>query len=213
MIDFRQMHTEIEIDSFRRYLEFMEQSLNENKIRVEEMFSTAEEDLSDEEYERFTDFYMDDAHDINKVHPKLLRKSIFLTIYSFLEYEMDSACKSIRDICDIKLKVGDLRYSGIRASKDFIVKACNLEFPINNEKWEKLVKYNKLRNSIAHSYGSFSDESFNAETELSGICGVEVVHNHVIYHKEFNYELLDIVSYTLTCLNKLIRELKIESWH
>jgi len=121
---------ERQLDELKLYLENVEDFLTHQAQRAE----TKEEQIKMEEY-----------------FPNLLRSSLFVTIYSMLENELNRLCYKLskRD----GLTVDDLRGNGIIRASTFLIKVCRVDFPEDSPEWKLLRQYNQLRNDVVHNNG------------------------------------------------------------
>lgn len=83
--------------------------------------------------------------------PNLLRSSLFVTIYSTVENELNRLCSQLAK--DDSLDVEDLRGNGIIRARTFLCKVCRVDFPDSSEEWKQLKEYNQLRNVLVHDNG------------------------------------------------------------
>lgn len=88
-------------------------------------------------------------------YANLLRKSCFMSLYSYLESSLNKECElRKKDNAEIKLSLKDIHGTGINRAKIYLVKVLGSNFPFTtNSCWEEIQNYRKLRNCIAHNEG------------------------------------------------------------
>jgi hypothetical protein len=83
--------------------------------------------------------------------PNLLRSSLFVTIYSVVENELNRICRlhAMEDGLDVE----DLRGNGIQRACTYLTRVCRIDFPEKSDEWKLLQDYNQLRNVVVHNRG------------------------------------------------------------
>jgi hypothetical protein len=84
---------------------------------------------------------------IEAVFPNLLRRSLFMYIYSVLEDGLNNCCRLLNFR---RIPLEAVKDKGIRRARRYLIDA-RVKFP--DEKWEELIHYQTLRNCITHSQG------------------------------------------------------------
>ncbi len=87
--------------------------------------------------------------------PRILRNSVFLACYSFLESKLNELCRNIGSHTHIKLN--DLAGSGVIRANNYLSKVIQIP-KVNALLWKRIIVYNKIRNKIAHSEGRLSND-------------------------------------------------------
>src|SRR5690625_5123729 len=82
--------TQLKITDFFKYIDFMESSIISHKSRLIKTFEEASKSITNPEHrqEYFEIQYLDDYQDLDLSYTLILRKSLFITLYSFLESEL-----------------------------------------------------------------------------------------------------------------------------
>lgn len=140
-----EMELDHKIDFFNNYLDILESALVD-------------------EAENSSDHYYDDKpFSIQEVDEffSLLRSSFFVSLFSFLETQLNNECrKSQAADCAIKVSLDDIHGSGINRAKTYLSKVLNSSYQFyNNTLWEEIQWYNKIRNCIVHNNGIISDKT------------------------------------------------------
>ncbi len=95
--------------------------------------------------------------DLFKDHfPNLQRKSAFLTLYAFLEYELDRLANQLRIESKLVVQPSDLSGQGVFRSLSYMEKVVVLDID-KAEVWGKIARLNELRNLIVHNDGNIVD--------------------------------------------------------
>lgn len=124
------MKIENQLKELKRFLDYVEDFLD----------NQAEGAQSDEERRKMENYF-----------PNLLRSSLFVTIYSAVENELNSLCHQLSK--QDGLEVEDLRGNGIQRACTFLTRVCRVDFPEDRREWQMLRSYNQLRNVIVHNNG------------------------------------------------------------
>jgi hypothetical protein len=85
--------------------------------------------------------------------PSLQRRSAFLTLWSFLEYQLDQLCMLSQAEKGFGLSFMDLSGKGIDRSTSYLEKVAELQGLKNSPQWNVLKTLQRIRNVIAHDDG------------------------------------------------------------
>ncbi len=98
---------------------------------------------------------INDRTDELENYSNLLRKSYFISLYTFLESRLDRECiQRGKYNSDTKIKLKDLNGRGITRAKTYLVKVLGSNFPFGTStEWKEIQGYRELRNCIVHSNG------------------------------------------------------------
>jgi hypothetical protein len=89
--------------------------------------------------------------------PTLQRRSAFLTVWGFLEHELDKLCSQYESEKSFKLNFLDLSGKGIDRSTAYLEKVTGLEGLKSSQEWNELKMLQRIRNVIAHDNGKLRD--------------------------------------------------------
>lgn len=89
--------------------------------------------------------------------PSLQRRSAFLTVWSYLEHELDQLCLFYQSEKKFRLSFMDLSGKGIDRSAGFLEKVAGLQGLKASEEWGVLKTLQRIRNVIAHDDGKLRD--------------------------------------------------------
>lgn len=82
----------------------------------------------------------------------ILRSSFFVSLYSFLEFEIIAECRR-RKTAEISLELKDIAEKGIDQARTYFRKVLGAYFPSDTSEWEEIKHYRDLRNCLVHSRG------------------------------------------------------------
>lgn len=85
--------------------------------------------------------------------PGIHRESILITIYNYLESELNDICRIISDSIDSPLKLKDLHGKGIERAQVYLSKVAGFDFSAFSPELPYLKKVNLLRNQVVHNGG------------------------------------------------------------
>ncbi|MGD6777702.1 hypothetical protein [Sutcliffiella horikoshii] len=165
--------TDIRMNEFKDYADNIHSFLEQQLKLMEEDFDKMAAGLTDDEKGNlFEGMFENDFYNFNKSFPNILRESLFISCYSYLEKELMNLCKFIERSNDFKIGLSDLKHKGIIKTKVFIEKVAEVDFPEDTQSWNKILKFNIIRNHIVHE-GTYTIERgskiFNACRDLSTI--------------------------------------------
>jgi hypothetical protein len=155
-----QLELEDEIDIFRSYLAAMEDFL-ENEVQYgitikalkvsDAGVDEAGEVLTEEVREHYVQNTIDQF-------ANMLRRTIFVSLYSFLESRLIKECRS-RKNPDIPINFSEIAgQSEIERAKIYFNKVLQIEFPSDTPEWQQqIVNYRLLRNCIVHCESTVSE--------------------------------------------------------
>ncbi|SKC47136.1 hypothetical protein [Ohtaekwangia koreensis] len=97
--------------------------------------------------------------------PNLQRKSAFLTLYAFLEHELDKLANKLKDEISHPARLEDIAGNGIHRSFSYMQLIVGLKIDKSDNRWNKIYQINKLRNMIIHSDGQLSADETARKSE------------------------------------------------
>jgi hypothetical protein len=97
--------------------------------------------------------------------PNLQRRSAFLTLYAFLEYELERLCIKLQRRYKLKSDPRDFPGNGIWRSMKYMEKIALLSIDETETTWCRLKVINKLRNLLAHSDGQLNNHDGSVKQE------------------------------------------------
>lgn len=94
--------------------------------------------------------------------PSLQRRSALLTVWGFLEHELDKLCLLYQSEKGFRLAFSDLSGKGIDRSTGYLEKVAGLEGLKASREWDGIKTIQRIRNVIAHHDGKLRDHHGNA---------------------------------------------------
>ncbi len=183
-----QVHSAIQDLSL--YLQFsseVEALLEKKDIDLQDYIESQLKQIPEVNHGDFVENYGWDLHQYQMLFPSMHRQSMFITLYNFLEHQLNETCRGIGDELESRLRLRDLRGSGIERAFLFLKLVPEFQFEKINEALSFIKNANRLRNIVVHNGGilpSEEDEEVNrfviAQASLYGGPGREIV-----FRKEF----------------------------
>ena len=90
--------------------------------------------------------------------PNLQRKSAFLTLYAFLENELEKLAVKLKHELSLPTRLNDIAGKGIQRSFSYMKLIVNLKIDKSDNRWSRISHINRLRNMIIHSEGQLSTD-------------------------------------------------------
>ncbi len=92
-------------------------------------------------------------YEIKENLQQVLWSSLFITTYSFFETSLSYMCKYYAENANCSIKLNDIYGKGFLRSRTYFKKVMNINFPDDKPSWSHIVKYNRIRNILAHNDG------------------------------------------------------------
>lgn len=89
--------------------------------------------------------------------PSLQRRSAFLTVWTFLEHQLDQLCLFFQSEKSFGLSFMDLSGKGIDRSTSYLEKVAGLKNLKASQEWDALKTLQRIRNVVAHDDGKLRD--------------------------------------------------------
>lgn len=128
----------------------------------------------------------------------LMRMSLFLSLYAFLELILKELCRFEQIEREISLPSTSLRKQGIEGCKIYLTKVIGIDFPSESREWGEIKNYQKLRNHVAHKglRLTYEDHEYNS------------LERFIKRHSELHHRNLEISGTKLELSQEDIEELK-----
>lgn len=108
--------------------------------------------------------------DIHKVYfPNLQRTSAFLTMYAFLEPELEKLARILKRDLSLDGDLHDIEGTGVHRSLKYMLLIAKLPIQKGAAEWNRLTEINKLRNLIIHNDGKLTDHNGKRRSEAKVI--------------------------------------------
>ena len=194
-----------QLDKFRDYAKYIESSFK----RELEFYEKGAKGLQPDEDDEYWDCYIDEASQYSQDFPRIMRNSLFVSIYTFLEDKIVEQCVSNADTL---LELSDINGKGIQQASIYLKKVLRVNFPNNSKEWKYIKNANLIRNCIVHNNGDISKSRNekkirNIVDDMSSININEIDHIHL--ESKFCLEFIDNVDEFLRQLYNAIYTLKV----
>ncbi|AXI31467.1 hypothetical protein CIB87_21375 [Priestia megaterium] len=179
----------IEVNSFRDYVRYIENSFQKEIASFEKGLEDVPAGFEDE----YLDYHIDEARQYSTEFPTIMRNSLFVSIYTFLESKIGDLC-----VPDKKslLTLGDIKGQGIKQASTYLKKVLLVDFPHDTDEWKYIKKAQLLRNCIVHTNGQVSKvrEPKNVEAAIEELNYVNVDEKgYISLESEFCLDFLENV--------------------
>lgn len=156
MLDIHSLTMNWEILDFRTYIDAQialhQRLLTELDVRYQE-FSQSYTDSSEEQYDPFEE----EGMRYKDAFPAIMRKSVFLSIYSFLETELKTFVRFLYENSDHPVPFKK-HPPGVREYIDLLENIVGIDFSELNEDILKIHDYTRVRSNLIHHNGDFFHE-------------------------------------------------------
>jgi hypothetical protein len=162
------------LDVFIRNVESqIELSIQEFKIKKETLSLDEEPEFN---YSRIIDIHLgldSETFDLENIFteyfPSIQRRSAFLSLYGFLEHELDNLCALFKKTENLKVDLRESNHWGIERSIKYLEIVAGLTIDTGNDKWGKVKSINKIRNLLIHNDGKLDDIDGNPKKKERNI--------------------------------------------
>lgn len=135
--------------------------------------------------------------DFERNFPKILRRSLFVSLYAVLESILNNECSSRRKP-EILLALSDIRGDGIERAKIYLEKVLKMNFPSRSVEWQEIRNFSKLRNCLVHNSGNLSglrnrDDAEALKRYVLSRLQLQIEVDEILLERGFCYEALNII--------------------
>ncbi|MCY8473303.1 hypothetical protein [Bacillus halotolerans] len=191
-----------QLQTFKEYAEFVESNLRKELNDYVDLCNHYNMDEDD-----FLYWHYDEISQYRDHFPSIMRNSLFISIYSFLEDKVIDLCKSTDETGK---KLDELKGNGIQRASSFIKKVKKEYFPDDTKEWNFIQNANKIRNCIVHCGGDIekAKEPEIVRNAVNGLKNVKVdIHNNILLNEDFCTEFIDVVDKFLSDLYRIDSEI------
>ncbi|WP_203246324.1 hypothetical protein [Sporosarcina beigongshangi] len=205
-VNWYKLSTDFQIEDYINYIDLMEESIEKHKSEMLVRFESQVKEYGYDEdtaQEFFEHAYLDDYQSLDRTYNLILRKSLFITLYSFMETELKRLSTIIENKNLTNIKLNDLNHRGILRYLFYLEKVNNIEINITPEIRSAFKNYNELRNYFVHS--NDTDITSRQYEKLKSLAGVTFYEYKFLdakseykveaLEKTFNTNYLDIISH------------------
>lgn len=185
---------EINLDNLSEYTVTVEDLLDSKLKNFTSWVEKEASKVTGEQQEDFYEFYADDYHQFSRIFPNILRSSLFIMLYSFLENQLVNLCGKFHRQYGYTIKLTDLRGEGIVRAKNYLKKVVKIDFPDQTPSWDDIIMYNRMRNFIVHNGGQLdnNDQAKQVESFISARPSITLDHlRNIQFSKDFCGEVIN----------------------
>lgn len=145
----------------------------------------------------------------NEYFPTLQRRSAFLSLYGFLEHELDKLCMLYKKSQNQNVDFRDLKDLGIERSVKYLMIVAGLPIEKGDNKWGSVKSIQKIRNLIVHNDGKLIDlDSFPRKTEQKIVSDNDFLsgENEIIMQKGYLLYVLETFDSFFKYVDELIQD-------
>jgi hypothetical protein len=161
-----------------------------------------------EDYWEITETYRGldgETWDLNSIFeeyfPTLQRGSALITLFSFMEHELDNLCFLFANEKGIQIRLNDLQGKGIERAVKYLEKVVGLNIDKSGKVWAEVKAIQKIRNLVVHNGGRLKDRDGNPmEAELKYVGKSQYLSGDIEVHFGEGY-----LSHVLETFNELYR--------
>ncbi|MCG7375213.1 hypothetical protein MHL40_21420 [Pseudomonas luteola] len=143
-----------------------EKTWKEKNSSLAESLNAILEKYPEEHHEEIVIDHAEDFHLTQTKYPSLHREAILITIYNFLENDLNKLCSQLQETVGFSLKLKDLHGSGIERAFLYLEKVSSFSFENMETEIGYIKNINKIRNIIVHSGGYLAKETNRSTLEF-----------------------------------------------
>ncbi|WP_426810917.1 hypothetical protein ABOC32_10030 [Pseudomonas sp. WOUb67] len=132
----------------------------------------------EEKHQDIIESFAWDLHCNQSKYPALHRTSLLITVFNFLEHQLNSLVEILYESIGSNLKIHDIHGRGIERAFLFLAKVAGIDFSSFGGEIPYIKGVNLVRNVIVHSGGvlpsSSNDKVNKFISKTAGLSGVEV---------------------------------------
>lgn len=184
-----------ELMDFARFNEQTEEAWKAKDDNLQDELSEILDKYPEKSHNDIVESYSWDLHCNQYKYPSLHRESLIITVFNFLEHQLNSLCKIFYESIDGDLKLKDIHGQGVERALLFLTKVAKIDFSTFGSELPMIKGVNLVRNTIVHNGGQLPDEpkskvnKFVTSSEhLSGIEG-----RHINISPEFMELFIDVL--------------------
>lgn len=147
-----------ELDTLENLVSRLPSLVKGELTRLSERLEAAAADMTDQQRADFYEWHHDDYAEMRDDYLPLLRLSMLFTIYARFEQHLVDVCDRIATDKELKLKLTDMKGSGIVRCTDYLKKVADIDVPTRSAEWSQLRTIGEIRNRYAHAGGVVSDK-------------------------------------------------------
>ncbi|GAA5140130.1 hypothetical protein [Alloalcanivorax gelatiniphagus] len=203
-----------ELVDLASFNQLSEASWKEKDDTLQEELSELLEKYPEKSHDDIIDSYSWELHLNQQKYPTLHRESLVITVFNFLEHQLNSLCHIFYESISSNLKLKDIHGQGVERALLFLTKVVNIDLASFGAELPAIKGVNLVRNIIVHNGGVLPSDAhakvnkFVSEAEhISGSAG-----RGVNIHAEFIAYFIDILAAFFDKLDKEVQK-HIQAYH
>jgi hypothetical protein len=141
-----------ELKTIQDYINVVEIFINNELTNTQKEFKQRARGLTKDEISDLYESYVEYIEYLGENFPNILRKSLFVFSYSFLEDSLNRLCLILQRAQGIEKSY---KGNGIHHAKNYLKKYINYNFIAQSSSWSQIVLYDIIRNEIVHNDSRF----------------------------------------------------------
>lgn len=142
-----------ELEDFFRYHSETELSWKKLDDELQKKIDGILSNYPEEHHQEIIESHSWDLHINQYKFPKIHRKSILITIYNFVENQLNQLCQIISESIDSKIKLKHLHGQGIERAFLYLSKVGEMDFSKMGQEMPFIRNVNEIRNIVVHNGG------------------------------------------------------------
>jgi len=148
-----------ELEEFRVFNEASESAWGDRDKQLQEHLDSVLVKYPQSSHNEIVESYGWDLH-VNQVkYPSIHRQSILLTIFSFLEHELNSLCYILSESVSSEVSLKDLKGQGVERAFLYLRKIAGFELHKTSSELAYIRGLNSVRNQIVHNGGALPQDA------------------------------------------------------
>jgi hypothetical protein len=147
-----------ELMDFALFNEQTEEAWKSKDDNLQDELSVILEKHPEKNHADIVESYSWDLHLNQYKYPSLHRESLIITVFNFLEHQLNSLCKIFYESIDSGLKLKDMHGQGVERALLFLSKVAKIDFTSFGSEMPIIKGVNLVRNTIVHNGGQLPDE-------------------------------------------------------
>ena len=180
---------------FERFNEISELAWENEDKQLQHQLDAQLRNIPETDHEEVVQSHGWELH-VNQIkYPSIHRESLILTVFSFLEDELNSLCEVMAQSLEGSVELGDLKGKGIERALLYLRKIAGFDFTTMSNEISFLRGVNQVRNHIVHNGGRLPadpnhkvNQFVKSQMHVSGLPGKSLV-----IHKGFAPELMQLI--------------------
>ncbi|HDY85312.1 MAG TPA: hypothetical protein ENI26_07970 [Methylophaga aminisulfidivorans] len=154
----------VELMRFRSFHSQTESFWRQQKEELHKDYQSKIQDSLEESHDEISHDYAWEQY--QTVTPEFHRESLLISLYNFLEHQMNTLCEKLAVSIDSKIELRDLNGKGVERAKLYLTKMVGIDFNKVEMEWSHIQDINKVRNCIVHNGGKIPS---NTSDKLHGV--------------------------------------------